>query len=52
LLSFRSAQEIGPVAARIAAAERAAGIGPIIPASASASAGIREALEALEALEG
>ena len=50
LLSFRSAQEIGPVAARIAAAERAAGIGPVVPASHSAA--IREALAALDELEG
>jgi hypothetical protein len=49
LLSFRSAQEIGPVAARIAAAERAAGIGPVVPASHSAA--IREALAALDELE-
>lgn len=50
LLSFRSAQEIGPVAARIAAAERAAGVGPVVPASHSAA--IREALTALDELEG
>lgn len=52
VLSFRNANDIGPVAARIAAAERLAGAGDLWTPSGSARAALREADDALDALEG
>lgn len=50
LLSFRTAQGLGPVAARIAAAERLASNGLHLPASSTVA--MREAQEALAEIDG
>lgn len=51
LLSFRNASAIGPVAARMAAAERAAGAGDLWTPRGTHLAALREADEALFTLE-